>query len=170
MSDAPHQFKPEAVDEDECADCRPSWEQCLLQLIAEDDYISPLLIIKLVEPASFFEGEKADVVQLRLGAQDFSAASSELAYFVQITTRNNRSGSADVRGFTDVEIIGVGQQISAGGVHVALNRRRTPWEKKHDVFAEFGHLSLIAGAEAFADAYQQQQRSHSPCNSKHGKE
>ena len=75
-----------------------------------------------------------------------------------------------MRGFTDVEIIGVGQQISAGGVHVALDRRRAPGEKKHDVFAELGHLALIARAEAFADAYQQQQRSHPPRNSEHGKE
>ena|SRR5438876_6449484 len=170
MPDAPHHFKPEAVNQDECADCRPPGEQCFLQLIAEDDHISSLLIVKLVEPASFFEGEKADVVQLRLCAQNFSAASGELTYFVQITARNNRSSSADVRGFTDIEIVVVGQQVSTGGVHVALDRRRAPGEKKHDVFAKLGHLPLIARAEAFANAYQKQQRSYAPRDSKHGKE
>ena len=45
-----------------------------------------------------------------------------------------------------------------------------PGKMKHDVFAELGQFALVARAEAFAHADQQQQGSHAPGDAEHGQE
>ena len=50
------------------------------------------------------------------------------------------------------------------------HRGRAPGKDKHDVFAELGHLALVARAEAFAYSDQQQQRSDPPGDAEHGEE
>src|SRR5258708_39127126 len=52
----------------------------------------------------------------------------------------------------------------------SLYRWRAPGKDKHDVLTELGQLALVARAETFAHAHQQQQRPYSPRDAKHCEE
>src|ERR1035441_2057075 len=78
---------------------------------------------------------------------------------------------ANVRRFlADVEVILISEPVLAGGVHAARNGRSAAGEEHHDVFAEIREVALVAGAEALAEADQQEERADSPGNAEHGEE
>ena len=154
---AANDFKPDAIQQDKCAYRGPPGKQGLQQLVTEDDHISSLRSVHFIEPASLLEREITYPVKLRLRTQDFATGVGEFAHLVQVGARKQRAGVADVWSFlTDIYVVLVGKQIGTGGVHAALYRWRAPGKDKHDVLAELGQLALVAGAEAFAHAHQQQ--------------
>jgi hypothetical protein len=163
-------FEAQAIDQDERADRGAAREQRLLQFVAEDNDIAALQAVQFIEPAAFFQGQVTDLVEIRIGAQDFAAASGEFADLVQIVAGDDGAGIADEAGVSDVAVILIGEQVGAGRIHVALDGGSAAREQEHDVFAELGQFALIAGAEALAYPNQEQQRSHAPGNAEHGEE
>src|ERR1022692_2897965 len=78
---------------------------------------------------------------------------------------------ANVRRFlADVEVILISEPVLAGGVHAARNGRSAAGEEHHDVFAEIREVALVAGAEALAEADQQEERADTPGDAEHGEE
>ena len=63
----PDDFEANAVQEYECAQGGTSRKQRLQQFVSEDDHIPPLRGVHLIQPPSVFNGEVADLVQLRFG-------------------------------------------------------------------------------------------------------
>src|ERR1035441_4118067 len=90
---------------------------------------------------------------------------------MQVAGDEDGTDGANVRRFlADVEVILVGEPVLAGGVHAARNGRSAAGEEHHDVFAEIREVALVAGAEALADADQQEERADSPGNPEPGEE
>jgi hypothetical protein len=87
---------------------------------------------------------------------------------LDVIARDDGAGVADVDSFTDIQVVPIGQEVGAGGVHAARHGRSAPGKDEHDVFAELGQLALITRSEAFAKAYQQQQGPHTPGDTEHG--
>jgi len=119
MRHAAHHFKTDAIEEDECPNCGTAGKQDLQQFVPQHDYIAPLQSIQFIEPAAFLEGKVTDLIQLRLGAQNFPAASGEFADLVQIAAGNDGAGIADICGLPDIEVVLIGEQIRTGRAHVA---------------------------------------------------
>ena len=138
--------------------------------VAQDDHVALLSAVQIVDPAPLLERKKADLTVLRLNAGNLSAGAGELTDRAHVVTSQDWRSIADIGGRTNVEVVLIGQQVLAGGAHAALHDRSAAGEDEHDVLAEFFHLPLVAGAEPFAQADQQQQRSDSPCNAKHRQE
>ncbi len=78
-------------------------------------------------------------------------------------------GGANVRSVAaDVEVVAIGEVIVASGIHVALDSGSAAGKDHHDVLAELGEVALVAGAEAFAEADEEQKRTDSPGDAEHG--
>lgn len=60
--------------------------------------------------------------------------------------------------------------IVARGVHASLHSRSAAGKNHDDVLADFGEISLAAGAETFTEANEKQERTDSPGDSEHGEE
>src|SRR5215469_4780045 len=170
VREAANDFKAHAVDEDEGADRGPAGEERFEQLVPKDDDVATLVKVELIDPAAFLEREEADLVELRLDPEDFDAGGGEFADLVQVGARQHGGGVANVGSLPDVEVVLMGEQVRTGGVHAALDHGRAAGEDEHDVAAELGQFALVAGAEAFAHADQEEQGSHAPGDAEHGEE
>src|ERR1700722_1772116 len=94
MRQTAHYFKTDAIEEDECPNCRTAGKQYLQQFVSQHNYIAPLQSIHFVEPAAFPEGKITDLVQMWLGAQNFSAAGGEFADPLEVAAGKYRRGIA----------------------------------------------------------------------------
>src|SRR5450432_2348377 len=119
--------------------------------------------------SSQLEWKKANLVVLRLHADNLSIGAGEFADGAYVIAGKDRRSVADMGSFlADVRIVPVGKEIVAGGVHAACHHRGPARENEHDIFPEFRQRTLVSRTEALPQANQQQQRSHTPGNSKHG--
>ena len=136
--------------------------------ISQHDYIALLSFVHPVQPASLLQRQIPYPVVLRFHSHQFAVGSGELAYRAYVVAGEDRRSIADMRRFSfDIEIILIGKQVIARGTHVALHNRGAAGEYKHDVVAELGQGTFVAGTKAFAQTDEQQQRSDAPRNAKH---
>src|SRR6202020_348486 len=117
---------------------------------------------------AFLERKVANFVELRLGAHNLAAAGGEFADLAQIGARNDWHGVTDVWRSPDIHVVFISEQVGTGGAHVALDGGGASGKQKHDVLAELGQFAFVAGAEAFADAHQQEQGSYAPGDAEPG--
>ena len=164
-------FKPDVVEQDGGANRGSSGEQVPGQFIAQHDDVAFLRFVQAIEPASLLEGKKPDLVELRFHADNLSVGTGEFTHRAHVIASQHRRSLANVGSFlADVGVVLIGKQIVAGGVHAAGDHGRTAGEDKHDVLPVFGQPALVSRAEPFAQADQQQQRSHTPGHAEHGEE
>src|ERR1019366_2601802 len=135
------------------------------------DDVAFLTLVEVVEPASQLEREEEDSSVLRFGASEQATGAGKLADGMHVAGDEDGTDGANVRRFlADVEVILISEPVLAGGVHAARNGRSAAGEEHHDVFAEIREVALVAGAEALAEADQQEERADSPGNAEHGEE
>src|SRR6185295_6315573 len=109
--------------------------------------------------------------KLGLDSKYLASRASKFAHFAQVGAGDYRAGIANVGSLgTNLFVVLIGEQIRPGRVHAALHGGGAPGKDEDNVLAELGQLALVAGAEALAHAYQQEQRSHAPSNTEHGEE
>src|SRR5439155_24305818 len=145
-----------------------SKKQVVRDFISQHDYIALLSFVHPVQPASLLQRQVPNLVVLRFHSHQLAVRSGELAYRAYVVAGEDRRSIADMRRFSfDIEIILIGEQVIAGGTHVSLHNRGTSRKDKHDVVAELGQSTLVAGTKAFAQTDEQQQRSDTPGDAEH---
>ena len=127
--------------------------------------------VLLVEVAAFGEGDIADLGEVDLDAHGGTAGARELADFFEVAAVDEGGGVADVGGLL-ADGLGVGEgELVGGHAGVLVGQRGDGAAPEHDdVGAEFGEAAALAGAEAFAEADEQEQRGDSPGDAEHGEE
>ena len=103
-------------------------------------------------------------------AHHLAAALKKIAHRPQIVSGDDRGGGLHVGALrNDVAIVLVGEIVLAHAGEAAFHRGCAAAPDKHDVLAQRIELLFVPRAESFAQSHQQKQRSHSPCDAKHGK-
>src|ERR1700722_2165383 len=121
------------------------------QFVAQDDHVSSLSLIQVIEPASLLERKITDLIVLRLYSDDLAVGGGEFADRTNVIAGKHRRSIADMGSFlADIRIILVSEQIIASGTHISRDHRSAARKNEHDVFAEFGQIALVSRAEAFA--------------------
>ncbi len=88
-----------------------------------------------------------------------------------IAALDDGGGAEDVRRFgEDVGEVAIGEEVFLAGGVLSGDLGGGAGEDEADVLADLGELALIAGAEAFAEADEQEQRAHAPGDAEHGEE
>src|SRR5580704_5527883 len=144
-------LKPDAIEQNGGANRGPPGKEIPGEFVAQDDHITLLTIVQVIEPASLLERKIPNPIVLRLHAGNLPVGTGKFANRTYVITVNNRRSVADVGSFSaDVSIVLVVKQISASGVHVACDHRGATGEDKHDVFAEFSQVALVSRTKTFA--------------------
>src|SRR5579872_1265686 len=128
-----------------------------------------LRVVLLVEPAPRVDGSVANLAVIGSYAEDLSVGRTVIADRANIVSfQHGRHGAQKMRLIANREVVTVIKIIGLAGLIAAFDRGNAAGEDEHNVLAKFGHIFLLAAAEAFAETNQQKQRADAPCNAKHG--
>src|SRR5579864_2387103 len=164
-------FKPHAIQENRASNRGPAREQRSPRFVSQDDDTTGLYFIHLVEPTPAIDGDVADAAEVGTHSIDLAARLKVVADGTNVIARNDRSRTSDAWTFGEhVFVIPGGQVILAQCREAALDRRSATRPDKQDILSNRVKLLPVAGAESFAQSYQQQQGTHAPGNPEHGKE
>src|SRR6266496_2318226 len=138
------------------------------KFLANNTHIAALSFVGPTQPASLVNGLETYVIELRFRAIDVAVAAAVLAHQTEVSAVDDGRGIAHVGRTANVLIILVVEVVLAGRKLAGANRGHAAVVDLHVIFAEISQTLRGSGAKALSQPDQEQQRSDSPCNSKHG--
>src|SRR5581483_5177965 len=164
-------FEVHAVEQNGIAHGRPAGKHVARHLTAKHADAAALLVIFIVNPTAHLQGNGTNVAVNGNDAGDLAVGTGVVADRANVVASDQgRDIDGEARFILDGKVIVVSQVEPLHGVEASFDRRCAPAKKEDDVFAEGFELFAVAGAEAFADAHQQEERADAPGDAKHGEE
>src|SRR5206468_539000 len=93
-------------------------------LVAQDNHVALLAVVRIVEPAPLLERKKPNPIKLRRDADDLSGRTGKLANRPHFRSgKHGRSIAHEWCCVSNIDVILISQQIVAGGAQAALDHR-----------------------------------------------
>src|SRR3984885_5602843 len=125
-----------------------------------------LRVVFIIEPASGLDWSIADLAVLGNDAEDLPVGGSIVAHGADVLALQHGGNGAQKFGLiADREVVAISQVVGLSRLVASGNRRDASRKSKHNVLTQFGQALVLPATEAFSQANQQKQRTHSPGNS-----
>ena len=123
-----------------------------------------------VDEAAFVHGDKATSGEVGLDADDLAGGVGEGADGVEVVAVEHGGDGAELGEGAQIGLVAQGELIGAhAGVLIGDGGDGSVPHHDH-IVAEGGEVAVLAGAEALAEADQDEERTDSPGNAEHGQE
>jgi hypothetical protein len=171
LGDHADYVEADSVQENRGPDGGASREHVFEQFPSHHGDAAALSVVLVIEPAPRIDGYIANLVVVGGHAEDLAVGRTVIADGADIFAIQHRGyGTYELRLLADRKVIRVGEVVSSPGLRAALDRGNASGKHEHYVLSERGELFFLTAAEAFSEAYQEQQRTHAPRDPEHGEE